>query len=131
MFATLRAYYGPSPAGLVALAARYGATHLLVRRDALRRELTAPGVRWRPGKLPYGRYVRDLLRAGPPAVLRLPAACRRFRQGAEEVYALGCVTARASRARQAAGTARRYRTGTRRASRSATGDAPARGAAGA
>ncbi len=130
MFATLRAYYGSSPDALAAVAERYGATHLLVRREALRRELAHPGVRWRPRRLPYGRYVRARLEEGTPATLRLPERCVRYRHGAEAVYALACVTARASRARQATGTAWRYRAGTRRARRTA-GEGAGRAGSGA
>jgi hypothetical protein len=42
----------------------------------------------------YGRYVRRLLRTGEPAVLHLPAACRRWRLGAAEVYDIACVATR-------------------------------------
>ena len=95
-FAMLRAYYGPSADGIAELAARYGATHLWVRRGAVRRELAPEGARWRAAQLPYGRYVRELLRGGEPAVLRLPAACRRYARGSDEVYDIGCLTARAA-----------------------------------
>jgi hypothetical protein len=92
MFATLRAYYGPSAEAIADLGERYGVTHLWVRRDAVRRELAADdGVRWRGEKEPYGRYVRDLLSAGEPAVLRLPVACREFVNGPVEVYDVRCI----------------------------------------
>jgi hypothetical protein len=91
MFAMLRAYYGPSRAAIADLADRYGATHLWVRRDAVAKELTGDGVRWRGDKLPYGRYVRGLAAQGPPAVLGLPAACRRFQRGPVEVYDIACI----------------------------------------
>ena len=95
MFATLRAYYGPSAAAIADLGARYGATHLWVRQDAVRRELAGDGRRWRAARLPYGRYVRDQLRAGEPAVLHLPAACRTWRRGPDAVYDIGCIANRA------------------------------------
>jgi hypothetical protein len=95
MFADLRAYYGPSARAIVDLRARYGATDLLVRRDAVRREATGGGVRWRAGRLPYGRYVRQLVREGEPAVLRLPITCRRFQRGPVEVYDIACLGASA------------------------------------
>jgi len=91
MFAALRAYYGPSAGAIADLGTRYGATHLWVRRDALRQELAGDGLRWRSGKLPYGRFVRDLVSAGEPAVLRLPGACVRWRNGPVEVYDIPCI----------------------------------------
>ena len=78
MFAMLRAYYGQSTAAIAELATRYGATDLWVRRDAIRKELRGDGARWRAGQLPYGRFVRDLVRGGEPAALRLPPRCRRL-----------------------------------------------------
>ena len=86
MFATLRAVYGASPDAITELRTRYGATHLWIRRDAMAR-----GARWRPGQLPYGRYVQALLREGEPASIRLPVACRRWRHGLAEVYDIACV----------------------------------------
>jgi hypothetical protein len=91
MFATLRAYYGNSSAAIADLGERYGADYLWVRRDAVERERAGGGVRWRAGELPYGRYVRQLLRGGEPAVLHLPDACRRWRLGPAEVYDIGCI----------------------------------------
>jgi hypothetical protein len=93
MFADLRAYYGPSAAAIADLARRYGATHLLLRRDALAKEVAGSG-RWRAGKLPYGRYVRGLVNAvppTPPAALSLPAACRTWQRGPVEVYDITCM----------------------------------------
>ena len=86
MFADLRAVYGPSPEAIAELGARYGATHLWIRRDAVAR-----GAAWGPRRLPYGRYVHYLLRGGEPASLRLPAACRQWRRGPAEVYDIACV----------------------------------------
>jgi hypothetical protein len=103
MFAMLRAYYGPSRDAIADLRSRYGATHLWVRRGAVRREREPGGARWRSGKLPYGRFVRRLLSAGEPAVLRLPAPCRRWRHGAEEVYDVACLAA-GTQAAAASGT---------------------------
>lgn len=93
MFAMLRAYYGPSLDAIADLHARYGATHLWVRRGAVRRELEPGGNRWRFQKLPYGRFVRRLVNAAEPAVLRLPPACRRWRHGSQEVYDIPCIAA--------------------------------------
>jgi hypothetical protein len=92
LYADLRAYYGQSVDAIVDLRRRYGATHLWVRREAVERELRTPrGQRWHPWQDPYGRYVRRLLRAGAPAVLRLPAACRSWRRGSAEVYDIACL----------------------------------------
>lgn len=103
MFAMLRAYYGPSPAAIADLRRRYGATDLLVRRDAIGKELTPRGTRWRAGQLPYGRFVRGLVRHEEPAVLHLPASCRRFQRGPVEVYDIACVSrARLPQARRGA-----------------------------
>jgi hypothetical protein len=92
-FAMLRAYYGPSAGAIVDLHTRYGATDLWVRRGAVEKELTPKGTRWRSGQLPYGRYVRQLVRAGEPAVLHLPASCRRWQHGSDEVYDIPCLHA--------------------------------------
>jgi hypothetical protein len=94
MFADLRAYYGPSVAAITDLRRRYGATHLWVKRDAIAKELTGGGARWRGGSLPYGRYVRRLVRHGRPASLSLPVACRTFVRGPVEVYDIGCLGGR-------------------------------------
>ena len=91
MFATLRAYYGGSRAAIGALADRYGATHLWVRRGAVEQERAPDGRRWPARKLPYGRFVRSLLDGAPPAVLDLPHACRTWHRGAEEVYDIACL----------------------------------------
>jgi hypothetical protein len=93
-FAMLRAYYGPSADAITELGTRYGATHLWVRRGAIRKELTPEGHRWRMRQEPYGRFVRELVRAGEPAVLRLPAACRRWQRGSDEVYDIRCLSGR-------------------------------------
>ena len=67
MFALLRALYGPSLSAVADLRTRYGATHLWVRSAMIRRELAGRGFRWRPRRLPYGRYVRGSSpRAGRP-----------------------------------------------------------------
>jgi Predicted membrane protein (DUF2079) len=96
MFATLSAYYGQSERAIADLYRRYGATHLLVKRDALRKELaTEGGFRWhRQTKRPYGPFVRRLVSRGEPAVLRLPASCRRFQNGPVEVYDIRCIARR-------------------------------------
>lgn len=94
MFAMLRAYYGHSPGAFAELEERYGATHLLVRRNRIRREMAGGGVRWRQQQQPYGAYVRRLLRGGTPSVLDLPARCRTWTRGSVEIYDLRCVTRR-------------------------------------
>jgi hypothetical protein len=91
MLDSLRAYYGPSTAGLRALAARYGATHVLVKGGAIRSELAGERPRWPRGREPYGALVTGLLRSGEPATLRLPARCRTWHAGAQAVYDLGCL----------------------------------------
>jgi hypothetical protein len=90
MFAMLRAYYGPSADAIADLYERYGATYLWVRRDAVRNVMRTGG-RWCCGKAPYGPFVKRLVRAGEPAVLDLPAACRRFQRGQEAVYDVRCI----------------------------------------
>jgi Predicted membrane protein (DUF2079) len=101
LFAALRAYYGPDVDALIDLRRRYGATHLWVRREALREEMTKRnGARWHPWDDPFGIYVRRLLEQGPPAVLDLPRACRVWSNGPSEVYDIACV-ARLERGRGA------------------------------
>ena len=91
LFADLRAYYGPSVDAIVDLQRRYGATHLWVRRGAIEQEMRKPnGERWHPWQDPYGKYVRELLASGEPAVLTLPAECRVF-SGPSEIYDIGCI----------------------------------------
>jgi hypothetical protein len=94
MFADLRAYYGPSVAAIIDLRRRFGATHLWVKREAIEQELTRDGRRWRGGELPYGRFVRRLVRQGRPASLSLPADCRTFVRGPVEVYDISCLATR-------------------------------------
>ena len=53
------------------------------------------GGRWRHGDAPYGAFVSQLLRSGEPAVLHLPAACRRWRNESSEVYDIRCIADRA------------------------------------
>ena len=93
MFATLSAYYGPSADAIADLQTRYGATDLWVRREAVRKELTFDGRRWRRSEQPYGRFVRRLV-SSEPAVLALPASCLRFKRGPNEVYDIRCVALR-------------------------------------
>ena len=83
MFATLRAVYGPSPDAIAALADRYGATHLWVRRSG--------AERWMRRREPYGSYVRRLRSEGERAALRLPSACRRWQGEAGAFYEIACV----------------------------------------
>ena len=94
MFAMLRAYYGPSTDAVVALADRYGATHLWVRPDAVRGVMASNGGHWRRGDAPYGRFVQRLLRGGEPAVLHLPAECRSARSEQSEIYDIRCIAGR-------------------------------------
>jgi hypothetical protein len=96
MFATLRAYYGPSPDAIAELGERYGATHLWVRPDAVREVMATGGGRWRRGDAPYGAFIRGLLTSGEPAVLDLPAECRRWQNGVSEIYEIDCIADRAS-----------------------------------
>jgi hypothetical protein len=91
MFAALRAHYGHSTAGLDALRTRYGARYVLVNRRAIRRERAGELGRWPPGREPYGRLVTDLLASGDPAVLHLPARCRRWQHGQQAIYELACL----------------------------------------
>ena len=92
MFAMLRAQYGPSPAAIAELGERYGATHLWVRPAAVR-DVMATGGRWRSGNEPYSTFIEQLRRAGTPAVLRLPARCRTWRNETSEVYDIRCIAA--------------------------------------
>jgi hypothetical protein len=91
MFATLRAYYGPSAAAIAELGERYDATHLWVRRGAIQRTIARNGGRWREGDEPYGTFVKGLLREGEPAVLSLPPACLRWKNRGSEVYDIRCI----------------------------------------
>jgi uncharacterized membrane protein YidH (DUF202 family) len=97
MFATLRAYYGPSAGAIAALGERYGATHLWVRPKAVRRVMASGGGHWREGDAPYGRFIADLLRQGEPAVLDLPAECRRWRNAESEIYDIACIAGTSAR----------------------------------
>ena len=77
MFTTLRAVYGPSPQALGELQDRFGATHLWIRRDAIRKVMRSGGARWRRGNEPYGRFIPragEQGRAGLAAPARRPAA---------------------------------------------------------
>jgi hypothetical protein len=95
MFATLRAVYGPSPRALAVLQERFGATHLWIRRDAVRKVVRTGGGRWRRGNEPYGTFIARLVSGAGPASLHLPAGCRRWRAGMSEVYDIACVAATA------------------------------------
>jgi hypothetical protein len=64
------------------------------------------GARWRQGDEPYGTFIRGMLRAGEPAVLHLPAACRRWQNDVSELYDIRCIAGRSDRA-QASGTSAR------------------------
>ena len=99
MFASLQAYYGRSANGIAELRTRYGATHLWVKRDAVRDEMARNEEhRWHGGRQPYARFVRRLLAAGEPAVLRLPAACRRWHAGTQAIYDIACIATTSERA---------------------------------
>jgi hypothetical protein len=89
MFATLRAYYGPPATALTDLRTRYGARYVLVNRRAIARE--ERGARWPRARQPYGALVSGLLASGKPAVLHLPARCRRWHQGQQAIYDIGCL----------------------------------------
>ena len=92
MFASLRAYYSGDAAALAGLRTRYGATHLLVNRRAVRREAAGDQPRWPRARQPYGQLVTSQLSAGEPAVLRRAARCRRWSGGAQAIYDLGCLS---------------------------------------
>ncbi len=94
MFTTLRAYYGSSTDAIGELDTRYGATHLWVRRGRIRDEMAPGGARWRLRKEPYGRFVRGVISKGEPAVFHLPTACRRWKEGSDEVYDIVCIAQR-------------------------------------
>jgi hypothetical protein len=94
MFAMLRAYYGQSTDAIAALGERYGATHLWVRPPAVRQVMAAKSGRWKEVDAPYGRFIHGLLRGGEPAVLHLPAACRRWRSAQSEIYDIRCIADR-------------------------------------
>jgi hypothetical protein len=91
MFADLQAYYGSSAAAIVALNRRYGATHLWVRRRAVERELEPAGRALAALGEAVRALVRQVVRGGRPAVLSLPAACRTWRHGPDEVYDIRCL----------------------------------------
>lgn len=93
MFDSLRAYYGASIQAIADLRLRYGATHLWVRERAVRREAGRGGFRWPRQGRPYAGFVAGLLATAEPAVLRLPATCRRFAHASDAVYDIGCLAA--------------------------------------
>ena len=94
MFASLRASFGSSAAAVATVRTRYGADYLWVRRGVIRRAMRTGGGAWRRQGEPWASYVARLLAAGPPAVLHLPLACRRFARGDREVYDIRCVADR-------------------------------------
>ena len=95
MFAMLRAHYGPSLTAISTLDRRYGATHLWIRRAALRNEAMArDGIRWVRGTRPYGTYVRGLLDLATPVTLNLPRGCLQWKHGPNEIYAIRCLVQR-------------------------------------
>jgi hypothetical protein len=94
IFDMLRAYYGPSADAISALRERYGATHLWVNHATLAKELSARPLRWRASRVPYGLFVRRLVRRADPATLDLPRACRSYANGPDEIYDIACLSAR-------------------------------------
>lgn len=96
MFAALAATYGTSTRAIADLGRRYGATVLWVRRDAIQAAVDGHG-RWTTRAEPFRSFVARTLAADagtPPAALHLPAACRRFQQGANAVYDIACLAGR-------------------------------------
>jgi hypothetical protein len=93
MFALLRAVYGPSADAIPRLGTEYGATDLWIKRDTIEAAAAGHG-RWNGRAQPYGPFVGRTARSGTPASLDLPASCRRFRDGSNEVYDIACLTRR-------------------------------------
>ena len=89
MFAMVDAYFGESRSKILALRQRYGADYLVVQPRSLAGHTAAPT--WRR-MAPFTGIVRRLLRsAHARAALQLPARCRTFDDGRNEVYDLRCV----------------------------------------
>jgi hypothetical protein len=89
MFAMIDAYFGDSRSKILALRQRYGADYLVVQPRSLAGHTPAP--RWRR-MAPFTGIVRRLMRLPHGrAALQLPARCRTFEDGYNEVYDLRCV----------------------------------------
>jgi hypothetical protein len=89
MFAMVDAYFGESRSKILALRQRYGADYLVVQPRSLAGHTAAPA--WRR-MAPFTGIVRRLLRSTDArAALQLPARCRTFDDGRNEVYDLRCV----------------------------------------
>jgi hypothetical protein len=89
MFAMVDAYFGESRSKIVALRQRYGADYLIVQPGSLAAHTPAP--RWRR-MAPFTGIVKRLMHSTHPrAALQLPARCRTFDDGHNEVYDLRCV----------------------------------------
>jgi hypothetical protein len=89
MFAMIDAYFGDSRSKILALRQRYGADYLVVRRGSLVGHTA--GRRWRR-MAPFTGIVERLKHSTHGrAALQLPARCRTFDDGHNEVYDLRCV----------------------------------------
>ncbi len=89
MFAMIDAYFGESRSKILALRQRYGADYMVVQPRSLAGHTAAPA--WRR-MAPFTGIVRRLMRsAHGRAALQLPARCRTFEDGHDEVYDLRCV----------------------------------------
>jgi hypothetical protein len=89
MFAMIDAYFGDSRSKILALRQRYGADYLVVQPGSLAGHTAGP--RWRQ-MAPFTGIVGRLMRSTHGrAALQLPARCRTFEDGHDEVYDLRCV----------------------------------------
>jgi hypothetical protein len=89
MFAMIDAYFGDSRSKILALRQRYGADYLVVQPGSLVGHTAAR--RWRQ-MAPFTGIVGRLMRSTHRrAALQLPARCRTFDDGHNEVYDLRCV----------------------------------------
>ena len=89
MFAMVDAYFGESRRKILELRQRYGADYLVVVPGSLAGH--SPTPRWRR-MAPFTGIVRRLMRSTHPrAALQLPARCRTYEDGHNEVYDLRCV----------------------------------------
>jgi len=89
MFAMIDAYFGDSRSNILALRQRYGADYLVVQPGSLVGHTARPG--WRH-MAPFTGIVSRLMRStNGRAALQLPARCRTYEDGHNEVYDLRCV----------------------------------------
>jgi hypothetical protein len=89
MFAMIDAYFGDSRSKILALRQRYGADYLVVQPGSLAGHTARPG--WRH-MAPFTGIVSRLMRSTHGrAALQLPARCRTYDDGHNEVYDLRCV----------------------------------------